>query len=97
MVREPSLAEWGPVSTLPSLHRKQGVTSVTCHGGYVYTTGRDSSYYQLFVRGGQLQPVLRQKPCPGMNWVAGVVWWLTGAWSSWVSTPMSSWCGAPVA
>lgn len=35
------LAEWGPVSTLPSLHGKQGVTSVTCHGGYVYTTGRD--------------------------------------------------------
>ncbi|XP_049718539.1 WD repeat-containing protein 6 isoform X1 [Elephas maximus indicus] len=65
-------AELGPVSTLPSLHGKQGVTSVTCHGGYVYTTGRDGAYYQLFVRGGQLQPVLRQKSCRGMNWLAGL-------------------------
>ncbi|XP_007953502.1 WD repeat-containing protein 6 [Orycteropus afer afer] len=65
-------AEWGPVSTLSSLHGKQGVTSVTCHGGYVYTTGRDGAYYQLFVRGGQLQPVLRQKSCRGMNWLAGL-------------------------
>uniref|UniRef100_A0A2K6PQM2 tRNA (34-2'-O)-methyltransferase regulator WDR6 n=1 Tax=Rhinopithecus roxellana TaxID=61622 RepID=A0A2K6PQM2_RHIRO len=62
----------GPVSTLPSLHGKQGVTSVTCHGGYVYTTGRDGAYYQLFVRDGQLQPVLRQKSCRGMNWLAGL-------------------------
>uniref|UniRef100_A0A8C4LYQ0 tRNA (34-2'-O)-methyltransferase regulator WDR6 n=1 Tax=Equus asinus TaxID=9793 RepID=A0A8C4LYQ0_EQUAS len=69
---ENALAEWGPVSTLPSLHGKQGVTSVTCHGGYVYTTGRDGAYYQLFVRGGQLQPVLRQKSCRGMNWLAGL-------------------------
>lgn len=63
----------GPVSTLRSLHGKQGVTSVTCHGGYVYSTGRDGSYYQLFVHGGQLQPVLRQKCCRGMNWVAGLL------------------------
>uniref|UniRef100_G1TX02 tRNA (34-2'-O)-methyltransferase regulator WDR6 n=1 Tax=Oryctolagus cuniculus TaxID=9986 RepID=G1TX02_RABIT len=66
------VAGWGPVSTLHSLHGKQGVTSVTCHGGYVYTTGRDGAYYQLLVRGGQLQPVLRQKSCRGMNWVAGL-------------------------
>uniref|UniRef100_A0A5F4VU13 tRNA (34-2'-O)-methyltransferase regulator WDR6 n=1 Tax=Callithrix jacchus TaxID=9483 RepID=A0A5F4VU13_CALJA len=62
----------GPVSTLPSLHGKQGVTSVTCHRGYVYTTGRDGAYYQLFVRDCQLQPVLRQKSCRGMNWLAGL-------------------------
>lgn len=61
-----------PVCTLHSLHGKQGVTSVTCHGGYVYSTGRDGSYYQLFVQGGQIQPVLRQKTCRGMNWVAGL-------------------------
>ncbi|KAG3270419.1 tRNA (34-2'-O)-methyltransferase regulator WDR6 [Ictidomys tridecemlineatus] len=67
-----AVAGWGPVSTLHSLHGKQGVTSVTCHGGYVYTTGRDGTYYQLFVQGGQLQPVLRQKSCRGMNWVAGL-------------------------
>ncbi|XP_069873826.1 tRNA (34-2'-O)-methyltransferase regulator WDR6 [Dipodomys merriami] len=65
-------AGYGPVSTLHSLHGKQGVTSVTCHGGYVYTTGRDGAYYQLFVQGGKLQPVLRQKACRGMNWVAGL-------------------------
>nr|XP_023403508.1 WD repeat-containing protein 6 isoform X1 [Loxodonta africana] len=34
--------------------------------------GRDGAYYQLFVRGGQLQPVLRQKSCRGMNWLAGL-------------------------
>lgn len=62
----------GPVSSLHSLHGKQGVTSVTCHGGYVYSTGRDGSYYQLFVHGGRLQPVLRQKACRGMNWIAGL-------------------------
>lgn len=62
----------GPVSTLHALHGKQGVTSVTCHSGYVYSTGRDGSYYQLFVHGGHLQPVLRQKACRGMNWVAGL-------------------------
>lgn len=62
----------GPVSTLHSLHGKQGVTSVTCHGGYVYSTGRDGSYFQLFVHGGRLQPVLRQKACRGMNWIAGL-------------------------
>ncbi|XP_004615321.1 WD repeat-containing protein 6 [Sorex araneus] len=71
-VDDDSMEEWGPVSTLPSLHGKQGVTSVTCHGGYVYTTGRDGAYYQLFVRNGQLHPVLRQKSCRGMNWVAGL-------------------------
>ncbi|XP_004704026.1 WD repeat-containing protein 6 [Echinops telfairi] len=64
--------EWGPVSTLPALHGKQGVTSVTCHSGYVYTTGRDGAYYQLRVQSGQLQPVLRQKSCRGMNWLAGL-------------------------
>ncbi|EHB14790.1 WD repeat-containing protein 6 [Heterocephalus glaber] len=69
---ENAVAEWSPVSTLHSLHGKQGVTSVTCHAGYVYTTGRDGAYYQLFVRGSQLQPVLRQKTCRGMNWVAGL-------------------------
>ncbi|XP_063465579.1 tRNA (34-2'-O)-methyltransferase regulator WDR6 isoform X2 [Symphalangus syndactylus] len=34
--------------------------------------GRDGAYYQLFVRDGQLQPVLRQKSCRGMNWLAGL-------------------------
>lgn len=61
-----------PVSMLRSLHGKQGVTSITCHGGYVFSTGRDGGYYQLFVHGGKLQPVLRQKCCRGMNWVAGL-------------------------
>ncbi|XP_038179355.1 WD repeat-containing protein 6 [Arvicola amphibius] len=61
-----------PVSTLRSLHGKQGVTSITCGGGYVFSTGRDGSYFQLFVHGGQLHPVLRQKCCRGMNWVAGL-------------------------
>lgn len=69
---EETSLQCGPVSTLPSLHGKQGVTSVTCHSGYIYTTGRDGSYYQLFERDGQLHPVLRQKTCRGLNWVAGL-------------------------
>ncbi|XP_025054830.1 LOW QUALITY PROTEIN: WD repeat-containing protein 6 [Alligator sinensis] len=37
----------GPVSLLFGLHGKMGVTSVTCHEGLVYSTGRDGCFRQL--------------------------------------------------
>lgn len=58
-----------PVSLLFGLHRKQGVTSVTCHGGFIYSTGRDSCYRQLQVKDRQLQVLRKQKPCKDLEWL----------------------------
>ncbi|XP_061474792.1 tRNA (34-2'-O)-methyltransferase regulator WDR6 isoform X2 [Rhineura floridana] len=59
----------GPVSLLFGLHGKLGVTSVTCHGDFIYSTGRDSCYRQLQVQGHQLQVLRKQKPCKGLEWL----------------------------
>ncbi|XP_020854969.1 tRNA (34-2'-O)-methyltransferase regulator WDR6 isoform X1 [Phascolarctos cinereus] len=64
--------EGAPVDLLFGIHGKQGVTSVTFHRGYVYSTGRDGSFQQLCVQGKRLQPLWKQKPCKGMDWVAGL-------------------------
>ncbi|XP_036593525.1 WD repeat-containing protein 6 [Trichosurus vulpecula] len=64
--------EGAPVDVLFGIHGKQGVTSVTYHKGYVYSTGRDGSFQQLRVQGQRLQPLWKQKPCKGMDWVAGL-------------------------
>ncbi|XP_072507654.1 tRNA (34-2'-O)-methyltransferase regulator WDR6 isoform X2 [Notamacropus eugenii] len=64
--------EGSPVDLLFGIHGKQGVTSVTYHRGYVYSTGRDGSFQQLCVQGQRLQPLWKQKPCKGMDWVAGL-------------------------
>uniref|UniRef100_A0A8C0ECT5 tRNA (34-2'-O)-methyltransferase regulator WDR6 n=1 Tax=Bubo bubo TaxID=30461 RepID=A0A8C0ECT5_BUBBB len=40
-----------PLSVLFGLHGKTGVTSVTCHRGYIYSTGRDGVYRQLRLQG----------------------------------------------
>ncbi|XP_007666497.1 WD repeat-containing protein 6 isoform X2 [Ornithorhynchus anatinus] len=66
----PAPAEGGPVSLLFGVHGKQGVTSVTCHGGFIYSTGRDGLLQQLCVRGDRLRVLRKQKPCKGMDWVA---------------------------
>ncbi|XP_066471962.1 tRNA (34-2'-O)-methyltransferase regulator WDR6 [Tiliqua scincoides] len=58
-----------PVSLLFGLHGKLGVTSVACHDGFVYSTGRDSCYRQLRVQGQQLQVLRKQKPCKGLEWL----------------------------
>ncbi|XP_034287578.1 tRNA (34-2'-O)-methyltransferase regulator WDR6 isoform X1 [Pantherophis guttatus] len=58
-----------PVSLLFGLHGKQGVTSVTCHGGFIYSTGRDSCYRQLQVKDRQLQVLRKQKPCKDLEWL----------------------------
>uniref|UniRef100_A0A8C7EA48 tRNA (34-2'-O)-methyltransferase regulator WDR6 n=1 Tax=Nothoprocta perdicaria TaxID=30464 RepID=A0A8C7EA48_NOTPE len=58
-----------PLSVLFGLHGKTGVTSVTCHGGYVYSTGRDGCYRQLRVRAGQLEVLRKRRPCKGLQWV----------------------------
>ncbi|XP_044535752.1 WD repeat-containing protein 6 [Gracilinanus agilis] len=67
-----SPGEGAPVDLLYGIHGKQGVTSVTYHKGYVYSTGRDGSFQQLSVLGQRLQPLWKQKPCKGMDWVAGL-------------------------
>ncbi|XP_019360133.1 PREDICTED: WD repeat-containing protein 6 [Gavialis gangeticus] len=59
----------GPVSLLFGLHGKAGVTSVTCHEGLVYSTGRDGCFWQLRVRAGQLEELRRQRPGKGLEWV----------------------------
>ncbi|XP_038596692.1 LOW QUALITY PROTEIN: WD repeat-containing protein 6 [Tachyglossus aculeatus] len=66
----PAPSEGGPVSLLFGLHGKQGVTSVTCRGGFIYSTGRDGLLRQLCVRGNRLRVLRKQKPCKGMDWVA---------------------------
>uniref|UniRef100_A0ACB8EGS5 Uncharacterized protein n=1 Tax=Sphaerodactylus townsendi TaxID=933632 RepID=A0ACB8EGS5_9SAUR len=62
----------GPVSLIFGLHRKTGVTSVACHGGFIYSTGRDGCYRQLQVLGEQLQVLRKQKPCKGLEWLEGL-------------------------
>ncbi|XP_063147547.1 tRNA (34-2'-O)-methyltransferase regulator WDR6 [Candoia aspera] len=58
-----------PVSLLFGLHGKLGVTSVTCHGGFIYSTGRDSCYRQLQVQDQQLQVLRKEKPCKELDWL----------------------------
>lgn len=62
----------GPVSLIFGLHGKTGVTSVACHGDFIYSTGRDGCYRQLRVLGRQLQVLRKQKPCKGLEWLEGL-------------------------
>ncbi|XP_053154875.1 WD repeat-containing protein 6 isoform X2 [Hemicordylus capensis] len=59
----------GPIALLFGLHGKLGVTSVTCHGDFIYSTGRDGCYRQLQVQGQQLRVLRKQKPCKGLEWL----------------------------
>ncbi|XP_060127257.1 tRNA (34-2'-O)-methyltransferase regulator WDR6 isoform X2 [Zootoca vivipara] len=65
---EEPLAE-GPVSLLFGLHGKLGVTSITCHQDFIYSTGRDSCYRQLQVQGRQLRVLRKHRPCKGLDWL----------------------------
>nr|XP_009934958.1 PREDICTED: transmembrane prolyl 4-hydroxylase-like [Opisthocomus hoazin] len=47
----------------------EGVTSVTCHGGYIYSTGRDGVYRQLRLQGQQLEVLRKHRPCKGLQWI----------------------------
>ncbi|KAM6062418.1 tRNA (34-2'-O)-methyltransferase regulator WDR6 [Chlamydotis macqueenii] len=58
-----------PLSVLFGLHGKTGVTSVTCHRGYIYSTGRDGCYRQLRLRGQQLEVLQKHRPCKGLQWI----------------------------
>ncbi|NXH13597.1 WDR6 protein, partial [Bucco capensis] len=58
-----------PLSVLFGLHGKTGVTSVTCHGGYIYSTGRDGVYRQLHLQGQQLEVLQKHRPCKGLQWI----------------------------
>ncbi|KAM8994879.1 tRNA (34-2'-O)-methyltransferase regulator WDR6-like [Ara ararauna] len=58
-----------PVSVLFGLHEKTGVTSVTCHGGYIYSTGRDGVYRQLRVQDQKLEVLRKHRPCKGLQWI----------------------------
>ncbi|KAE8612311.1 hypothetical protein XENTR_v10012808 [Xenopus tropicalis] len=59
----------GPVSLLFGIHGKLGVTSISCHSGFVYSTGRDGFYRQLKVERGQLTLLRKLKSCKGMEWI----------------------------
>ncbi|NXF66612.1 WDR6 protein, partial [Ciccaba nigrolineata] len=58
-----------PLSVLFGLHGKTGVTSVTCHRGYIYSTGRDGVYRQLRLQGQQLELLRKHRPCKGLQWI----------------------------
>ncbi|XP_015495985.1 WD repeat-containing protein 6 [Parus major] len=58
-----------PLSVLFGLHGKTGVTSVTIHGGYIYSTGRDGVYRQLRLRDHQLEVLQKHRPCKGLQWI----------------------------
>ncbi|CAM9345877.1 unnamed protein product [Bubo scandiacus] len=58
-----------PLSMLFGLHGKTGVTSVTCHRGYIYSTGRDGVYRQLRLQGQQLEVLRKHRPCKGLQWI----------------------------
>ncbi|XP_009078159.1 PREDICTED: WD repeat-containing protein 6 [Acanthisitta chloris] len=51
------------------LHGKTGVTSVTCHRDYIYSTGRDGVYRQLHLQGQQLEVLRKDRPCKGLQWI----------------------------
>ncbi|XP_071406469.1 tRNA (34-2'-O)-methyltransferase regulator WDR6 [Pithys albifrons albifrons] len=58
-----------PLSLLFGLHGKTGVTSVTCHKGYIYSTGRDGVYRQLRLQDRQLEVLWKRRPCKGLQWI----------------------------
>ncbi|XP_068108782.1 tRNA (34-2'-O)-methyltransferase regulator WDR6 [Hyperolius riggenbachi] len=58
-----------PLFVLYGIHGKLGVTSVTYHDCFVYSTGRDGLYRQLKVKGGQLVVLRKLKSCKGMEWI----------------------------
>ncbi|NWI50781.1 WDR6 protein, partial [Calyptomena viridis] len=58
-----------PLSVLFGLHGKMGVTSVTCHRGYIYSTGRDGVYRQLRLQDQQLEVLQKHRPCKGLQWI----------------------------
>ncbi|XP_043563560.1 WD repeat-containing protein 6 isoform X2 [Chiloscyllium plagiosum] len=59
----------GPLSILPGLHGKLGVTSVLFHDGFIYSTGRDGYYRQLTVEDKKLKLLRSQRTCKGMDWL----------------------------
>ncbi|XP_075687854.1 tRNA (34-2'-O)-methyltransferase regulator WDR6 [Rhinoderma darwinii] len=61
-----------PVHVLFGIHGKLGVTSVACHDGFVYSSGRDGYYRQLKVEGRQLVMLRKLKSCKGMEWIESV-------------------------
>ncbi|XP_066553679.1 tRNA (34-2'-O)-methyltransferase regulator WDR6 [Amia ocellicauda] len=74
----------GPVSVLFGLHGKQGVTSLSCRGELLYSTGRDGCIRALGLwRGGvrderegreeALEVLRAQRACRGMDWVERVL------------------------
>ncbi|NXA58185.1 WDR6 protein, partial [Mohoua ochrocephala] len=58
-----------PLSVLFGLHGKTGVTSVTIHRGYIYSTGRDGVYRQLRLQDQQLEVLQKHRPCKGLQWI----------------------------
>uniref|UniRef100_A0A493T2M6 tRNA (34-2'-O)-methyltransferase regulator WDR6 n=1 Tax=Anas platyrhynchos platyrhynchos TaxID=8840 RepID=A0A493T2M6_ANAPP len=58
-----------PLSVLFGLHGKAGVTSVSCHKDYIYSTGRDGCYRQLRLQGRQLEVLWKHRPCKGLQWI----------------------------
>eukprot|EP00062_Callorhinchus_milii_P006138 gi/632946816/ref/XP_007888745.1/ PREDICTED: WD repeat-containing protein 6 [Callorhinchus milii] len=58
-----------PASALFGLHGKLGVTSVLCHRGFVYSTGRDGCYRQLRLEHGALRVQRSQRAGGGMDWI----------------------------
>lgn len=69
LLRSEAVPLQDPLSVLFGLHGKTGVTSVTCHGDYIYSTGRDGCYRQLCLRDQQLEVLQKHRPCKGLQWI----------------------------
>ncbi|PKK26451.1 WD repeat-containing protein 6 [Columba livia] len=69
LLQKEALPIEAPLSVLFGLHGKTGVTSVTCHGGYIYSTGRDGCYRQLRLQDQQLEVLQKHRPCKGLQWL----------------------------
>ncbi|NXG24227.1 WDR6 protein, partial [Grallaria varia] len=67
--RKGDLPLQSPLSVLFGLHGKTGVTSVTCHKGYIYSTGRDGVYRQLQLQDQRLEVLRKHRPCKGLQWI----------------------------
>lgn len=54
------------------VHGKTGVTSVTQHSSYLYTTGRDGNFRKYQIHQSEIVLVDKQKVCKGLDWIEGI-------------------------
>lgn len=61
-----------PVYSLLGVHGKTGVTSIQCHSGVLFTTGRDGHFRKYRVHDNEIVLVDKQKTVKGLDWIEGI-------------------------